>query len=119
VKEVDQSLPVIMPASDKAMEATGVWTTKEGYVDLNYHPNGYPVIEVSKAFWEPAEVARRAVRLVRDRRLPAVDGTMIELPVPTICLHGDGPNSVDIAKAVSEAFAKEGIEVVKLAAVRR
>ncbi|MCL5958253.1 MAG: 5-oxoprolinase subunit PxpA [Chloroflexi bacterium] len=120
VREIDPDLPVIQggEAAAKASLDAGAWATPEGYVDLNYYPNGYPVIEISKEHWDPQEVARRAVRLVREKKATAIDGTELTIPVPTICLHGDGPNSVDIARAVRERLAFEEIEVVPLAAIR-
>ncbi len=41
----------------------------EGYVDLAYQPNGFPVLERAKRTWDPEDVAERAVRIVRERRL--------------------------------------------------
>lgn len=86
----------------------------EGYVDLAYQPNGFPVLERAKRAWDPAEVAERAVRLVRERSMPAVDGSVLSVEVPTICVHGDAPNALDVARAVRAGLAAERIEVVPL-----
>ena len=86
----------------------------EGYVDLAYQPSGFPVLERAKRAWDPAEVADRALRIVRERRLPAVDGSTLSLDVPTICVHGDAPNALEVARAVRARLAAEGIAVVPL-----
>jgi len=117
VKAVDPSLMVILggPAVAAAAISTGVRAVPEGYVDLAYQPNGFPVIERAKRAWDPADVAARAVSIVRDRRLKAVDDSTLTIDVPTICIHGDAPNALDVARAVRERLAAAGIEVVSLA----
>ena len=117
VKAVDPSLVVILggPAVAAAAVSAGVRAVPEGYVDLAYQPNGFPVIERAKRAWDPADVATRAVSIVRDRRLKAVDDSTLIIDVPTICIHGDAPNALDMARAVRERLATAGIEVVSLA----
>src|SRR3989441_12377359 len=117
VKAVDPSLVVILggPAVAAAAVSTGVRAVPEGYVDLAYQPNGFPVIERAKRAGDPADVATRAGSIARDRRLKAVDGSTLIIDVPTICIHGDAPNALDMARAVRERLATAGIEVVSLA----
>lgn len=116
MKAVDRELVAIVggPAVAAAAAATGVQAVPEGYVDLGYQPNGFPVLERAKRAWEPAEVARRAVRIVRERRLDAVDGSEVAVEVPTICLHGDAPNALDVARTVRARLAAGAIDVVPL-----
>ncbi|MEK7837868.1 MAG: LamB/YcsF family protein, partial [candidate division NC10 bacterium] len=102
------------PAVPAAAAATGMRAVPEGYVDLAYQPNGFPVLERAKRAWDPAEVADRALRIVRERRLPAVDGSLLTVEVPTICVHGDAPNALEVARAVRARLAAEGIAVVPL-----
>lgn len=117
---LDPKLAVILggPAVAAAAATTGVWAVPEGYVDLAYQPSGFPVLEQAKRAWDPKEVADRAVRIVRERRLPAIDGSELAIDVPTICVHGDAPNAVEVARAVRARLATEGIEVVPLAAMQ-
>jgi len=103
------------PAVEAASAATGVCAVPEGYVDLAYQPNGFPVLERAKRTWDPDAVAARAVRLVRERRLEAVDGSPLTIDVPTFCVHGDAPNAIEVARTVRDRLAREGIEVVPLA----
>lgn len=116
-RSLDPDMIVIVggPAVEAASAATGVRAVPEGYVDLAYQPNGFPVLERAKKTWDPDEVAARAVRIVRERRLEAVDGSSLTIDVPTFCVHGDAPNAVEVARAVRERLARERIEVVGLA----
>lgn len=118
-RALDPEMIVIVggPSIPAASAATGVRAVPEGYVDLAYQPNGFPVLERAKRTWDPEDVAERAVRIVRERRLEAVDGSPLTIDVPTFCVHGDAPNAVEVARAVRERLAREHIEVVRLGAV--
>jgi UPF0271 protein len=119
MRAVDPALVAILggPVVAAAAAATGVRAVAEGYVDLAYQPDGFPVLERAKRAWDPALVADNAVRVVRERALAAVDGSPVPVEVPTVCIHGDAPNGVEVARAVRERLAAEGIEVVPLAAM--
>ena len=60
---------------------------------------------------DPDRVADRAVRLVRDGRVDAVDGTDVEVVAVSLCVHGDSPGAVAMAGAVRAALDAAGIEV--------
>jgi len=116
VRAIDPDLIVIVggPAIDAAARASGIRAVPEGYVDLAYQPNGFPVLERVKRAWDPEDVAGRAIRIVREHRLEAVDGTPLTIDVPTICIHGDAVNSVEVARTVRRRLVEAGIEVVPL-----
>jgi UPF0271 protein len=119
VASVDPALRVIVGGSAVAAAGAGlgVRATNEGYVDLEYRPDGYPVIEARKELKDPEDVAQRAVRLAtRGTARVQETGGELSVDVPTICLHGDSPNAGDVARAVGGALAAADIEVVGLAA---
>jgi UPF0271 protein len=114
--EFDPELILIQGGSEVGTVASqvGIRAVPEGYCDLNYRPNGFPVVERRKQAWDPEEVARRALRIVLEKAATAVDGTHIELRVPTICLHGDAPNSTQVARVVRQRLKEAGVEIVSL-----
>jgi len=118
VASIDPGLRVIV-GGNAAIEAgrdRGVRATNEGYVDLEYRRDGYPVIEQKKLQKDPDDVAERAVRLARTQRARVKDtGEELTIDVPTLCLHGDTPNADEIARAVRAALADAEVEVVGLA----
>jgi UPF0271 protein len=119
VASVDPALRIIVGGSAVAAAGAtrGVRATNEGYVDLEYRPDGYPVIEARKQLKDPADVAARAVRLVTEGAVRVQEtGGALAVDVPTICIHGDSPNAAQIGRAVRAALAAEGVEVVGLAA---
>jgi UPF0271 protein len=121
VAAVDPSFVVIVggAVAGELGAGLGLTVTAEGYVDLAYRPDGFPVIERVKEAWPPGEVARRAVRLVKERAATAVDGSELSVDVPTICVHGDAANAVEVARTLRERLAEEGVEVLPLRAAIR
>lgn len=116
VRDFDPHLIVIVggPEVQRVATEVGIQAIPEAYVDLNYRPDGFPVVERAKQFWDPEEVARRAIRVVKEKHGVAIDGTALVLDMPTICIHGDGPNAVEVAKVVRQRLAEAEIEVVSL-----
>ncbi len=94
----------------------GVGYIREGYVDLNYNNQGNLVLERNKGAWDPEEVARRAVRLATRAEVGTVEGDTLPLAVRTICIHGDAPNSGEIARTVRERLEEAGIEIAPITA---
>jgi len=66
---------------------------------------------------DPQAIAAKAVRLVTEGRVRAVDGSDLAVSVRSLCVHGDRPNAVEVAKAVRLALANAGVDVVSLAAL--
>jgi len=54
---------------------------------------------------------RRVLKLVKEGKLVAVDGTEIELAAETICVHGDNPTAVMLTKKIRETLLVSGVEV--------
>jgi 5-oxoprolinase (ATP-hydrolysing) subunit A len=92
-------------------ERSGVGYVREGYVDLNYDDGGGLVIERNKGAWDPEEVARRAVRLATMNEVGTVEGNTLPLAVQSICIHGDAPNSGEVARRVRQRLEEAGIGI--------
>ena len=56
-------------------------------------------------------VVARAVRMVRDRTVEAIDGSVIPLTIDTVCVHGDTPDAANLAAGIRRALVESGIEV--------
>jgi 5-oxoprolinase (ATP-hydrolysing) subunit A len=95
----------------KVAEEAGVAYVREGYIDLNYDNHGNLVLERNKGAWDPLEVARRAVRLATEKTVGTIEGGSLPLDAKTICIHGDAPNSGEIARAVRGALEEANVEI--------
>ncbi len=117
IAEVDPELVILALRDDHAaaVERHGVRLVTEAFVDLDYDADGNLLIEAVKQAWDPEEVAERAVRVARERKVPTTGGADLEVDSLTICLHGDAPNAVDVARAVKQRLDGERIAVKPLA----
>lgn len=100
-------------AVEAATSAAGVPFVREAFLDRGYMPDGTLVPrDHPGAVLDSAEhVAARAVRLVNDGVVEAIDGTLVRVDAASLCVHGDTPAAVAMAAAVRAALASEGIEV--------
>jgi UPF0271 protein len=56
-------------------------------------------------------VVRRGVRMAVEGRITATDGSELDLRIDTICVHGDTPGSVELARALRMALERAGVSV--------
>jgi UPF0271 protein len=112
----DRRLPILgLPGSAllREAEAAGLHPVPEGFADRGYTPAGtlVPRTEPGAVLQDPAAVAQRAVRMAADGVVVAVDGSTVPMPVRSVCVHGDTPGAVQIARAVRAALEEAGLAV--------
>ncbi|WP_299444799.1 LamB/YcsF family protein [uncultured Phycicoccus sp.] len=116
VRAYDPSLPVLgLPGSAllRRAEAAGLRAVREAFADRGYTPDGtlVPRGEPAAVLEDPAEVARRVVRLVTQGQVSAVDGSVVAVDAESVCLHGDTPGAVEMARRVRATLAEAGVTV--------
>jgi UPF0271 protein len=103
------------PGSELAAAAgrRGLAVFTEAFADRAYAPNGTLVrrSEPGAVISDPERAAQRAVTLARDGRVKAVDGSWVGVPASSICIHGDTPDALDVARAVRDALLAAGVEI--------
>ena len=110
---VDATLPVLgMAGSAFFREAAcrGLRTVAEGFTDRAYGPDGRLVSrrEPGAVLHDPAAIAERVASMLATGRVTAVDGTEIPIGVESVCVHGDSPDAVQIARAVRDRLEADG-----------
>ena len=60
---------------------------------------------------DPDEIAARVVGMARDGAVPSVEGTAVPISADSVCVHGDTPGAVAIARAVRAALEQAGVAV--------
>jgi UPF0271 protein len=100
-------------AQVEVAEALGFRTIREAYADRAYQPDGLLVSrQVPGAVLHDAgEIAARALRLAGAGEIVAVDGSIVRTAARSLCIHGDTPDAVAIARAVRDALAGAGVEI--------
>ena len=116
VAAYDPGLPLFcLPGTPitQAAEQAGIPAVLEAFADRAYNADGTLVSRrlPGAMIHEPDEAARRALRMVTDGRVTAIDGTELSMRVDTICLHGDEPGAVDRARAIRAALDGAGVTV--------
>jgi UPF0271 protein len=111
----DRRLPVLgLPGSAllREVEAAGMRPVAEGFADRGYTAAGHlvPRTQPGALVHDPAVVAERAVRMA-EGVVETVDGTTLLMPVESICVHGDTPNAVELARTVRTALEGAGLTV--------
>jgi UPF0271 protein len=104
-------------AMRQAAPACGLRFAAEAFVDRAYDPAGrlVPRSRPGALVDDREAAASAAVRLTRDRVVIAQDGREVGVEADTLCLHGDNPRALDVARAVREALERAGVSVRALA----
>jgi len=106
---------VVLPFTPLESEAQklGVRRVCEAFPERGYGSDGRLAPRGSAGAWihSPAEAARRAVQMVVKGVVETVDGGVVAVPAQTLCIHGDNPNAVEIARAIRSALLAEGITI--------
>ncbi|MCG7308945.1 LamB/YcsF family protein [Brachybacterium sp. ACRRE] len=99
-------------AAELAREA-GLAVIGEAFADRAYTPSGtlVPRRESGAVIEDPVRVAERMVRFATSGEIEATDGTVLRPEATSICLHGDTPGAVDLARAVRRGLEDAGVDV--------
>lgn len=91
----------------------GLSVAEEAFLDRGYAPDGslVPRSEPGAMIDDPHEAAARAVRMVCEGVIEAIDGTLLPITADTLCLHGDGPQAVAILARVRAALQDAGVGI--------
>jgi UPF0271 protein len=116
IKAVDRNLKFVVLANTRlvtAGEAAGLPLVHEVFADRAYEDDATLVSrrKPGAVLHDTAQIAERVVRMVQDRAVVSVSGKTIKVQLDTVCIHGDTPGAVEIARAVREALKDSGIEV--------
>ncbi|WP_299901493.1 5-oxoprolinase subunit PxpA [uncultured Ruegeria sp.] len=116
--DVDPDIIVMVLAETKQEDAVrelGCNWVGEIFADRAYNDDGTLVDRsLPGAVIHDADVAGpRILNMVREGAIITESGKRLETSIDTICLHGDGPTAVQIARSVRESLIGGGVEVTK------
>ena len=114
IRRYDPALPLLTLPGSAAMDASreaGVPAVAEGFADRAYTADGRLVSrrEAGAVVHDPERVAARALVMATEHRVEAVDGTQVAVEVRSLCVHGDTPGAVDLARQVRAALEQAGV----------
>jgi UPF0271 protein len=88
----------------------------EIYPDLHYAADGSLVIQRQKHETDVAYACAQVRRYVETGTVEALDGSLVALDAESLCIHGDGPNSVEVAKAIQKTLQDIGCDIAPVMA---
>lgn len=120
VKGVDQNLVhVCMPGllMEKASEKLGLAVAREFFADRTYEDNGTLTSrkKPGAVLHDAQAAADRVLRTLEDGAVTTTSGKRIPLAFDTICVHGDEPSAVAMARTVRAVLEANGIAIAPFA----
>lgn len=116
IKAIDPSLVLMGLANAPILELgrkSGLSVVAEAFADRAYTPQGQLVSrrEAGAVLHDAEVIAARMVQLAREGTLEAIDGSIIRIDAKSICVHGDSPGAVAIARQIRQRFEAESIDI--------
>jgi 5-oxoprolinase (ATP-hydrolysing) subunit A len=116
VRAYDPALVLVARAGSAqavAGRAAGLRVAEEAFADRGYDESGrlVPRGVAGALITSPEQASQRAVTLVRDGSVQAVDGTWLQLDATTLCVHSDTPGASAIAAAVRAGLLVAGVQL--------
>lgn len=113
-------LAALVLAGSPAVEVLakrGVRVVREGFADRGYTAAGrlVPRRQSGALITDAAVVAERGWRIAAGAEIEAADGTPLVLKVDSLCVHGDTPGAVDLARALRAGLADHSVQVAAFA----
>jgi UPF0271 protein len=122
MKAVEPRLGFLAPAGtklEKAAHAYGLAVAREIYADRAYTDAGV-LVERScpgAVLHEGGDIAERVLAMVLEGAIITISGQRLAAGIDSVCVHGDSPNAVAMAKAVRARLEKAGIALAPFAPV--
>ncbi|MEH0553266.1 MULTISPECIES: LamB/YcsF family protein [unclassified Streptomyces] len=112
----DAALPVLGLPGSRLLElarTAGLPAVPEAFADRAYTERGtlVPRGRAGAVVTDPDAVVARSVSLARAGRVASEAGTEIDVRARSLCLHGDTPGAVDLARRVRRGLEESGVRV--------
>ena len=119
VKAFDPSLTLFAPSGSRLLEAGlagGLRVAAEAFADRAYERDGTlaPRSAAGSVLTDSASIVARAVRMIAEGVVLAVDGTPLPIAVDTLCVHSDTPGAGVLAVGLRDGLKASGILVQPL-----
>jgi UPF0271 protein len=97
----------------RAGRKRGLRVASEVFADRTYQADGSltPRSRSDAVITDEAAAVAQVLRMVGDGLVRSTDGSTVPIEADTVCLHGDGPKAVAMARRLNEALRESGIEL--------
>ena len=100
-------------ADAAAARAAGLRIANEVYADRTYddHGNLTPRSEPGAVIHDADEARNRVLTMLDEQAIRSTSGKRIPVRIDTICVHGDNPSGVAMARDLRKALEASGIRI--------
>ena len=97
----------------RAGRKRGLRVASEVFADRTYQADGSltPRSRSDAVITDEAAAVAQVLRMVADGLVRSTDGSPVPIEADTVCLHGDGPKAVAMARRLNEALRESGIKL--------
>ncbi|WP_406381704.1 LamB/YcsF family protein [Streptomyces sp. NBC_01618] len=118
-REYNADLPLLAQVGTETWrlgQEAGLNMVAEAFVDRAYTPQGLlvPRTEPDAMLSDPAQASARAVEMVTQGEITAIDGSRIPIRAEAILVHCDTAGSVEIARATRKALEAADVDLVRI-----
>ncbi|MCH7625462.1 MAG: LamB/YcsF family protein [Chloroflexi bacterium] len=117
ILDVDPDMVLIALAGSRWIEIAedmGLRVAREIFADRALNSDGTLVSrsQEGSVIHDISEVVERSLKMVTEGKAIAINGDEIEVQADSLCLHGDTPGAVDMAKSLKRELEAAGVEIV-------
>jgi UPF0271 protein len=114
VRAYDRRLALLCPPDSQVSKhaaAAGLDAFAEGFADRAYTADArlVPRKRWGAVLHDPDAVAGRALRMATTGEVESIDGGQLTLRLDSLCVHGDTPGAVQLAKVIRESLTEAGL----------
>jgi UPF0271 protein len=119
IKTIDRDIIYVALAGsdmEKAARELGLPLAREGFCDRLYDDDGNLTSRKvpGAVLKDPEIVKERVVNMVLNDEIMSRNGKSLKLRLDTLCVHGDEPTGVIVARAARQALEAAGVSVIPL-----
>lgn len=116
IAALDPNLPILAISgtqTERAARAAGHPVFSEVFADRGYLASGQLVPRGSNGamIHDPNYAADRLLELLETGHMPVIDGAPIALEAHSICVHGDSPGAVNMARHIRQQLEAQGVDI--------
>ncbi len=119
ISDLDQRLVLFgLSGSHSITEAEkiGIRTASEVFADRTYQLDGSltPRTQSNALIHDTSTSIEQVLQMINDGTVTATDGSVIPIIADTICIHGDGENSLAFAMAIRQSLWSANIDIAAM-----
>ncbi|MCL5047023.1 MAG: LamB/YcsF family protein [Actinobacteria bacterium] len=115
IRDLDPDLIFVGHANSIMIEIGrkhGLRVCNEIFADRPYGPDGK--IVSGHVLHDPSAVAKQVVQILKEGKVTAVDGSVVDLTGESICVHGDTPEAPEHVNMLVRVLGEAGIAVRRM-----